>query len=151
MSKTVNKVILLGNAGKDPEIKSTNGGTLVALLSLATADRFKDKQGEWQERAEWHNLVAYARCAEILRDYVKKGSKLYIEGRLTTRSWDDKESGKKMYRTEIVVGEISLLSGNGKSNGRSSNSDRADAPSDQGNDGADDFDGLGITNADVPF
>src|ERR1019366_8591951 len=150
MSKTVNKVILLGNAGKDPEIKSTNGGTLAALLSLATADRFKDKQGEWQERAEWHNLVAYARSAEILRDYVKKGSKLFIEGRLTTRSWEDKESGKKMYRTEIVVGEISLLSGNGKSNGRGE-SERADAPSDQDNDGADDFDGLGITNSDVPF
>jgi single-strand DNA-binding protein len=151
MSKTVNKVILLGNAGKDPEIKSTNGGTLVALLSLATADRFKDKQGEWQERAEWHNLVAYARSAEILRDYVKKGSKLFIEGRLTTRSWEDKESGKKMYRTEIVVGEISLLSANGKSNGRGGESERADVPSDQDNDGADDFDGLGITNADVPF
>jgi single-strand DNA-binding protein len=151
MSKTVNKVILLGNAGKDPEIKSTNGGTLVALLSLATADRFKDKQGEWQERAEWHNLVAYARSAEILRDYVKKGSKLFIEGRLTTRSWEDKESGKKMYRTEIVVGEISLLSANGKSNGRGGESERADIPNDQGNDGAEDFDGLGITNADVPF
>ena len=151
MSKTVNKVILLGNAGKDPEIKSTNGGTLVAILSLATADRFKDKQGEWQERAEWHNLVAYARSAEILRDYVKKGSKIYVEGRLTTRSWEDKESGKKMYRTEIVVGEISLLSGNGKSNGRSGNSDKADTPSDQDNDGTADFDGLGITDADVPF
>jgi single stranded DNA-binding protein len=95
MGKTVNKVILLGNVGKDPEIKSTNGGTLVANLSLATAERFKDKEGEWQERAEWHNLVAYARGAEILRDYVKKGSKLYVEGRLTTRSWDDKDSGKK--------------------------------------------------------
>ena len=82
---------------------------------------------------------------------MKKGSKLYVEGRLTTRSWEDKESGKKMYRTEIVVGEISLLSGNGKSNGRSSNSDRADAPSDQDNHGAVDFDGLGIIEAAVPF
>ena len=151
MSKTVNRVILLGNAGKDPEIKSTNGGTLVAILSLATADRFKDKQGEWQERAEWHNLVAYARSAEILRDYVRKGSKLYVEGRLTTRSWEDKESGKKMYRTEIVVGEISLLSGSGKSNGRGGESERVEAPGAQNSDQADDFGGLGITDADVPF
>jgi single-strand DNA-binding protein len=110
MSKTVNKVLLLGNVGKDPETASTNAGTLVAKLSLATSERFKDKQGEWQERTEWHNLVAYARGAEILRDYVRKGSKLYVEGRLTTRSWDDTESGKKMFRTEIVVGDISLIS-----------------------------------------
>jgi single-strand DNA-binding protein len=151
MSKTVNRVILLGNAGKDPEIKSTNGGTLVAILSLATADRFKDKQGEWQERAEWHNLVAYARSAEIFRDYVKKGSKLYVEGRLTTRSWEDKESGKKMYRTEIVVGEISLLSGNGKSKWRGGESERAEAPGEQNHDQGNDFDGLGITDSDVPF
>ena len=74
MARTVNKVILLGNVGKDPEIRSTAGGTLVANLSLATSDRYKDNGGEWQERTEWHNLVAYARGAEILRDYVKKGS-----------------------------------------------------------------------------
>lgn len=149
MSKTVNKVLLLGNVGKDPEIASTNGGTLVAKLSLATSERFKDKQGEWQERTEWHNLVAYARGAEILRDYVHKGSKLYVEGRLTTRSWDDKESGKKMYRTEIVVGDISLLSESGRSeksgsDQRSSNGERKDQP-------AEDFNGLGITDDDVPF
>ena len=112
MGKSVNKVILLGHVGKDPEIRTTNGGTLVANLSLATTDRYKDSQGEWQDRTEWHNLAAYARGAEILRDYVKKGSKLYVEGKLTTRSWDDKDSGKKMYRTEIVVNDISLLSQN---------------------------------------
>jgi single-strand DNA-binding protein len=149
MSKTVNKVLLLGNVGKDPEIASTNGGTLVAKLSLATSERFKDKQGEWQERTEWHNLVAYARGAEILRDYVKKGAKLYVEGRLTTRSWDDKESGKKIYRTEIVVGDISLLSdgirpGKAASNQRASQHDRT-------RESAGDFDGLGITDEDVPF
>ena len=82
MAKSVNKVILIGNVGKDPEIKSTAGGTLVANLSLATSDRHKDKSGEWQDRTEWHNLVAYARGAEIMRDYVQKGSKLYVEGRL---------------------------------------------------------------------
>jgi len=149
MSKTVNKVLLLGNVGKDPEIASTNGGTLVAKLSLATSERFKDKQGEWQERTEWHNLVAYARGAEILRDYVHKGSKLYVEGRLTTRSWDDKESGKKIYRTEIVVGDISLLSENGRS-GKAATEQRP-ARHVQSEPAPDEFDGLGITDDDVPF
>jgi single-strand DNA-binding protein len=149
MSKTVNKVLLLGNVGKDPEIASTNGGTLVAKLSLATSERFKDKQGEWQERTEWHNLIAYARGAEILRDYVHKGSKLYVEGRLTTRSWDDKGSGKKIYRTEIVVGDISLLSDNGRSGKPASDQQR---PRDEGHDEpAGDFDGLGISDQDIPF
>jgi len=149
MGKTVNKALLLGNVGKDPEIASTNGGTLVAKLSLATSERFKDKQGEWQERTEWHNLVAYARGAEILRDYVHKGSKLYVEGRLTTRSWDDKESGKKMYRTEIVVGDISLLSDNGRS--RKAVSDQRAPHDDRSSEPTGDFYGLGITDQDVPF
>ena len=149
MSKTVNKVLLLGNVGKDPEIASTNGGTLVAKLSLATSERFKDKQGEWQERTEWHNLVAYARGAEILRDYVHKGAKLYVEGRLTTRSWDDKESGKKIYRTEIVVGDISLLSESGRS--EKSGSDQRSSRSARNDQPAEDFNGLGITDDDVPF
>jgi single-strand DNA-binding protein len=111
MAKSVNKVILLGNVGKDPEIRSTGGGTLVANFTLATGDRQKDPQGNWQERTEWHNLVAFTRLAEIVRDYVKKGSKLYVEGKIQTRSWDDKESGAKRYRTEIIVNDISLLSG----------------------------------------
>jgi len=149
MSKTVNKVLLLGNVGKDPEIASTNGGTLVAKLSLATSERLKDKQGEWQERTEWHNLVAYARGAEILRDYVHKGSKLYVEGRLTTRSWDDKESGRKMYRTEIVVGDISLLSDAGRP-GKAGSSPNA-SHDDRNAETASDFDGLGITDRDIPF
>ncbi|MGA2832881.1 MAG: single-stranded DNA-binding protein [Terracidiphilus sp.] len=111
MAKSVNKVILLGNVGKDPEIRSTPGGTMVANFTLATSDRFQDAQGNWQDRTEWHNLVAFKRTAEIIRDYVKKGSKLFIEGKLTTRSWDDKESGQKRYKTEIVVFDLSLLSG----------------------------------------
>jgi len=111
MAKSVNKVILLGNVGKDPEIRSTPNGAMVATFGLATSDRFQDQQGNWQDRTEWHNLVAFKRNAEIIRDYVKKGSKLYIEGKLQTRSWDDKDSGKKQYRTEIVVFDISLLSG----------------------------------------
>ncbi len=111
MAKSVNKVILLGNVGKDPEIKSTPGGTMVANFSLATTDRQKDQQGNWQDRTEWHNIVAFTRLAEIVRDYVQKGSKLYIEGKIQTRSWDDKQSGEKRYRTEIICFDISLLSG----------------------------------------
>ena len=151
MSKTVNKVLLLGNVGKDPEIASTNGGTLVAKLSLATSERFKDKQGEWQERTEWHNLVAYARGAEILRDYVRKGSKLFVEGRLTTRSWDDKESGRKMYRTEVVVGDISLLSSSDGSRAGKNRSDERPAQDVRSEEPAGDFDGLGISEQEVPF
>ncbi len=111
MAKSVNKVILLGNVGKDPEIRSTGGGTVVANFSLATSDRYQDAQGNWQDRTEWHSLVAFKRLAEIVRDYVKKGSKLYIEGKIQTRSWDDKDSGAKRYRTEIIVNDLSLLSG----------------------------------------
>jgi len=111
MAKSVNKVILLGNVGKDPEIRSTGGGSMVANFTLATSDRFQDAQGNWQDRTEWHALVAFKRTAEIVRDYVKKGTKLYIEGKLSTRSWDDKESGQKRYKTEIVLFDLSLLSG----------------------------------------
>ena len=120
MAKSVNKVILLGNVGKDPEIRSTAGGTMVASFTLATSDRQKDAQGNWQDRTEWHNLKAFNRTAEIIRDYVKKGSKLYVEGKITTNSWDDKESGQKRYRTEIIVNDLSLLSGRGEDGGPSS-------------------------------
>jgi single-strand DNA-binding protein len=117
MAKSVNKVILLGNVGKDPEIRSTPGGAIVASFGLATSDRFQDQQGAWQDRTEWHNIVAFKRNAEIIRDYVKKGSKLYVEGKLQTRSWDDKETGKKAYRTEIVAFDLSLLSGREEGSG----------------------------------
>ncbi len=114
MPKSVNKVILLGNVGKDPEVKFLPSGLPVANLTLATSDRFKDKAGEWQDRTEWHNLTAYQRTAEIIRDYVKKGAKLYVEGRIQTRSWDDQASGQKKYRTEIIVNDVVLLSGRGE-------------------------------------
>ncbi len=114
MAKSVNKVILLGNVGKDPEIKATGSGVVVATFSIATSERFKDKTGNWQDRTEWHNLVAYQRTAEIIRDYVKKGNKLYVEGRLQTSSWDDKTTGQKKYKTEIIVSDLSLLSGRGE-------------------------------------
>jgi len=117
MARSVNKVTLLGNVGKDPEIRSTPSGVMVANLTLATSDRQKDAQGNWQDRTEWHNLKAFNRTAEIVRDYVKKGSKLYIEGKITTNSWDDKESGQKRYKTEILVNELVLLSGREEGSG----------------------------------
>jgi single-strand DNA-binding protein len=117
MAKSVNKVILLGNVGKDPEIRSTPTGTLVASFGLATSDRFQDQQGNWQDRTEWHNLVAFKRTAEIVRDYVKKGSKLYVEGSLRTSNWEDKTSGQKRYKTEIIVNDLSLLSGRDEGSG----------------------------------
>ncbi len=114
MSKSVNKVILIGNLGKDPEVKYTPSGVPVAKFSIATNERFKDKAGEWQDRTEWHNIVAWQRLAEIIGEYVKKGSKIYIEGKLQTSSWEDKQSGEKKYRTEIVAQELVLLGGRGE-------------------------------------
>jgi single-strand DNA-binding protein len=117
MARSVNKVTLLGNVGKDPEIRSTPSGVMVASFGLATSDRYQDAQGNWQDRTEWHNLKAFKRTAEIVRDYVKKGSKLYIEGKISTNSWDDKETGVKKYRTEILVNELVLLSGREEGSG----------------------------------
>jgi single-strand DNA-binding protein len=117
MARSVNKVTLLGNVGKDPEIRSTPGGTMVANLTLATSDRQKDAQGNWQDHTEWHNLVAFTRTAEIIRDYVKKGSKIYVEGTLRTSNWEDKTSGQKRYKTEIIVNELMLLSGREEGSG----------------------------------
>ena len=115
--KSVNKVILIGNLGKDPEIKSTPSGTPVAKLALATNERYKDKNGEWQDRTEWHNVVLWQRLAEIAGEYLKKGGKVYIEGRLQTRSWDDKQTGQKKYMTEIVASDLVLLGGRGEGGG----------------------------------
>ena len=115
--KSVNKVILIGNLGKDPEVKYTPQGTPVAKVALATNERFKDKDGNWQDRTEWHNVVLWARLAEIAGEYLKKGGKVYIEGRLQTRSWDDKQTGQKKYMTEIVANDLVLLGGRGEGGG----------------------------------
>jgi single-strand DNA-binding protein len=155
MAKSVNKVILLGNVGKDPEVKFLPSGSAVATFSIATSERFKDKGGEFQDRTEWHNLVAFGKVAEIIRDYVKKGAKLYVEGSLRTQSWDDKTSGQKRYRTEIVVNDISLLSGRGEGeSGGGGSYNRASSSSyDQRSSGpADDLVGsTEITDDDIPF
>lgn len=117
--KGVNKVILVGNLGKDPEVKYTPQGTPVAKFTVATGDRFKDKDGNWQDRTEWHNITAWSRTAEIVGEYLKKGSKVYIEGSLRTHSWEDKQTGQKKYMTEIVVNDLVLLGGRGEGSGDS--------------------------------
>src|SRR5208337_2522023 len=109
MAKSVNKVILVGNVGQDPEVKYTAGGVPVAKVSLATNERFKDRNDQWQDRTEWHNVVAWQRLAEIVGEYVRKGSKVYIEGKLQTSSWEDRQNGEKKYHTEIVARDIVLL------------------------------------------
>ncbi|HEY1808940.1 MAG TPA: single-stranded DNA-binding protein [Acidobacteriaceae bacterium] len=150
MAKSVNKVILVGNVGKDPEIKVAGSGASVATFSLATSDRTKDQQGNWTDRTEWHNLVAFQRTAEIIRDYVKKGAKLYVEGRIQTRSWDDKESGQKKYRTEIIVNDLVLLSGRGE--GDSGGSSRGSSYDQRQPAGTDDLaHSAEITDDDIPF
>ena len=125
--RSVNKVVLLGRLGKDPEVKFTPQGTPVAKFSVATNERFKDKSGEWQDRTEWHNVTAWQRTAEIAGEYLKKGSQVYIEGSLRTHSWDDKTSGQKKYMTEIVVNELILLGGRGEGTGDSGGSRGASA------------------------
>src|SRR5271166_1738319 len=159
MAKSVNKVILLGNVGKDPEIRSTPGGTMVASFSIATSERQKDASGNWTDKTEWHNLVAFTKLAEIVRDYVKKGSKLYIEGRLTTRNWEDKDTKKKVYRTEIIVNDLSLLSAREEGAGgynRAQSSSSAAASFDQrppaAAGGADEYSQQAeISDDDIPF
>jgi single-strand DNA-binding protein len=149
MAKSVNKVILIGNLGKDPEVKYTPSGTAVAKFSLATNERYKDKGGEWQDRTEWHNIVAWQRLAEIVGEYVKKGSKLYIEGRLQTSSWDDKESGQKRYKTEVIANDLVLLSGRGEGEGSGrSRGASASAGMDQR---VPEPDTAQITDEDIPF
>ena len=150
MAKGVNKVFLLGNVGKDPEIRSTAGGMTVASFSLATADRQKDAQGNWADKTEWHNLVCFQRTAEVVRDYVKKGTQLFVEGKIQTRSWDDKTSGEKKYKTEILVNELTLLGGKpGGASSESGSYSRASTSSQPAS--APDYGEAGITDDDIPF
>ena len=117
MARGVNKVILIGNLGKDPEVRYMPSGGAVTNVTIATSESWKDKQsGEQQERTEWHNVVFFNRLAEIAGEYLKKGSKVYVEGSLRTRKWQDKE-GKDRYTTEIVAGEMQMLDGRGASGG----------------------------------
>ena len=113
---SVNKVILVGNLGKDPELRYTSSGTAVASFSLATSERFKDRSGEQQEKTEWHNIVVWRNLAEICGKYLHKGKQVYIEGRIQTRSYDDRDGNKK-YITEIVADQMQMLGSKGDSGG----------------------------------
>jgi len=117
MARGVNKAILIGNLGRDPETRYTQGGSPVTNFSIATSESWKDKQtGEQQERTEWHNIVCFARLAEIAGEYLKKGGKVYIEGRIQTRKYQD-QSGQDRYRTEIIANEMQMLDSRGGGGG----------------------------------
>ena len=113
---SLNKVMLIGNLGKDPEVRYTASGTAVASFSLATSEKFKNKSGEWEEKTEWHNVTLWSRLAEIAGEYLSKGKTVYIEGRLQTRKWQDRD-GKDRYTTEIVGEKMQMLSGKGEGGG----------------------------------
>ena len=113
---SVNKAILIGNLGKDPELRYTPSGQAVASFSLATSERYKDKEGNWQERTDWHNIVVWGRQGETVKEYLKKGRSCYVEGRIQTRSYDDREGNKK-WVTEIIASRIQFLGGRGEGGG----------------------------------
>jgi single-strand DNA-binding protein len=151
MARGVNKVILVGNLGNDPDMRYTAGGAAVANISIATAESWRDKEsGEQQERTEWHRVVFFGRLAEIVGEYLRKGSQIYVEGRLQTRKWTDKE-GQDRYTTEIVANEMQMLGGKsgGSANYESapqSQPQKSNAPAPSSNPtAADDFDD------DIPF
>ncbi len=146
----INKVILVGHVGRDPELRYTASGTAVANFSLATNRRRKDRDGEWQEETEWHRVVAWGRTAEVVNQYASKGRQLYIEGRLQTRDWEDRD-GNKRYTTEVIAELVKLLGsrhgeGDFGSSGPPDAPDAPDAPS--GPSGQSD---TPVTDDDIPF
>lgn len=142
---SVNKAIIVGNLGRDPEVKYTPSGTAVTNFSVATTDRWRDKDGNNQERTEWHRIVAFDKLAEVCGEYLAKGRAVYVEGNIRTRSWDDRE-GNKRYTTEIVARTVQFLSPRGEGGGRGSGgSPPAEDDYNYTEGGAD------ITDDDVPF
>jgi len=126
MARGINKVILVGNLGKDPETRYMPSGKAVTNFSIATSESWKDKQtGEQKEQTEWHNIVMYDRLAEIAAEYLRKGSQVYVEGRLRTRKWQDKE-GRDRYTTEIIANEMQMLGGRGGAGGGMGTESRAE-------------------------
>jgi single-strand DNA-binding protein len=129
--KSLNKVTLIGHLGKDPELSYTTSGVAVAKFSVATGERWKDDGGNVQERTEWHNIVAWRKLAEICGQYLKKGSKVYLEGKIQTRSWDDKNTGVKRYTTEIIANDLIMLDSKGNNGGSGGGSGFQEAPADE--------------------
>ena len=121
MAGGLNKVLLMGNLGRDPEVRFTTGGTSVANFSIATNESWKDKNGQLQEKTEWHRIVVWGKLAELCGEYLKKGRQAFIEGRLQTREWTDKE-GKKNYSTEIVAHNVQFIGGRPEGAGASASS-----------------------------
>ncbi len=150
----VNKVILIGNLGKDPEKRSMPNGDPVTSFSIATSETWKDKQtGEKKERTEWHNIVTYRGLANICDQYLEKGSRVYIEGSLRTRKWQDKE-GKDRYTTEIIADEMQMLGskgGGGERGEAPANMFRGGGGGQQGNGGGDTGGGQNFEDDDIPF
>jgi single-strand DNA-binding protein len=144
---SVNKVILVGNLGRDAELRYTPGGAAVATLNLATTEVWNDKGGQRQEKTEWHRIVLWGKQAESLQEYLTKGKQIYVEGRLQTRQWDDKD-GNKRYTTEIKADRITLLGGGG-GGGRGAATDRGGASISHG--GGDEPPMEPITDDDIPF
>lgn len=145
MARGINKVILIGNLGKDPEIKFTPSGQQAAEFTLATSESWTDKEGHHKSVTEWHRVVAWRRLAEICGQYLKKGSKVYIEGSLKTRSWED-ANGQKRYMTEIVARDMQMLDGKGDDAGAGG---RGEGHNDFGSPPGNDFDAGG--DNDLPF
>ena len=143
---SVNKVILVGNLGRDAELRYTAGGAAVSTLNLATTEVWNDKQGQKQEKTEWHRIVLWGKQAESLQEYLVKGKQIYVEGRLQTRQWDDKD-GNKRYTTEIKADRITLLGGGG---GRSGGMDRGGGAT-QAPGASNDPPMEPITDDDIPF
>ncbi|HVA97637.1 MAG TPA: single-stranded DNA-binding protein [Bacteroidia bacterium] len=125
----VNKVILVGNLGKDPEVRYLEGGTAVAKFSLATSESYKDKTGKKVDQTEWHNIVLWRGLAEVAEKYLKKGMQVYIEGKIRSRSWEDKE-GVKKYTTEIIAENLNIL---GKKEDRDGNTNHTESPNESSN------------------
>ena len=157
---SINKVILIGNLGRDPEIRYTPNGLAVANINIATTESWKDKQsGETQERTEWHRITMYNRLAEIAGEYVRKGSKIYIEGRLQTRKWQDKNTGQDRYTTEIIADSMQMLDNKGSGATQSTAGESTSAQSSHLNDNnagasqtaAADMEATASFDDDIPF
>ena len=126
----INKVTLVGNLGRDPELRSTNSGTPVANLSLATNRRWNDRNGNLQEQTEWHRIVVFGRQAEVAGEYLSRGRQIYLEGRLQTRSWEDRQTGETKYSTEVVCEVFKMLGRRDENAGGHQAGPQADAPAD---------------------
>ncbi len=128
MARGINKAIIVGNLGRDPEVRYTANGSAVANITVATSESWKDKQsGERQERTEWHRVVFFGRLAEIAEEYLKKGAQVYIEGSIRTQKWQDKESGQDRYTTEIVARDMQMLGSRGGDSSGASDDDYSSA------------------------